>query len=479
MTRNHSHRPRAGSLASISRHTLVLVLLICAAGYVLFASWGPGTGTGAGAGAGREGRYQPVRPGAGRLSSSSGPARLLDVLYPAVPDSESSERLWIPRTQKALRALLLCMDRGTCGRNQEKVVILQSMYFFKNMGGDNGGEEIWCVRAAMLALTNLGYTVVYTQTMAEAAQTYRMIPELVKMLMVDEWQAFACWKDGSQCRKTAQNPTGIPAHKIFSFCYWPHPRNPLGAKWVLSPEPYHLDPGSPNTTYLGYSIEHACAATPFVPAAARPNQAWILAKLLAYLAPGQAPWTAGDYDAAARLTGVQWALGAGPGEDGKAPPPGVQLPATYVNHGRSTKDVFMRRIAQSRVLVGVGRPILSPTPWDALCLGVPFIHPLDGWDADNPDDSTRWHGQHQFVGMLGKPYVYSVRRGDHAGFVHAMQEALSHPIGRYVPDRMRISAVEERLEAIVDHDWAEEERRQAEWCHEPCGCAKPRECSLP
>ncbi|KAJ6534581.1 hypothetical protein DFH09DRAFT_1284101 [Mycena vulgaris] len=441
--------PRAGSLASISCHTLVLVLLICAAGYVLFASWGPETG----AGAGREGRYQPVRAGAGagagRLSSASGPARLLDVLYPDVPDSESSERLWIPRTQKALRALFLCMDRGNCGRNQEKVIILQSMYFFKNMGGDNGGEEIWA----------------NSTTMAEAAQTYRMIPELVKMLM-----------DGSQCRKTAQNPTGIPAHKIFSFCYWPHPRNPLGAKWVLSPEPYHLDPGGPNTTYLGYSIEHACAATPFVPAVARPNQAWILAKLLSYLAPGQTPWTAGDYDAAARLTGVQWVLGAGAGEDGKEPPPGVQLPATYVNHGRSTKDVFMRRIAQSRVLVGVGKPILSPTPWDALCLGVSFIHPLDVWDAENPDDSTRWHGQHQFVGMLGKPYVYSVRRGDHTGFVRAMQEALSHPIASYVPDRMRISAVEERLEAIVDHDWAEEERRQAEWCHAPCG---PNSTALP
>ncbi|KAJ7117568.1 hypothetical protein C8R44DRAFT_626624, partial [Mycena epipterygia] len=224
---------------------------------------------------------------------------------------------------------------------------------------------------------------------------------------------------------------------------------------------------------LGYSIEHACALTEFVPVASRPNQAWILAKLLSYFSPEKTPpWTAENYDAAAKLTSVQYALGARIDEGQTEAPPGLVLPTEYVNHGKAEKAVFMSRLAQSKVLIGIGNPIASPTPWDALCLGVPFINPLDNWNRDHPEDSTKWHGQHSFLSMLGKPYIYNVRRGDHESFVHAIQEALANPIGPCVPERMRISVVERRLDEIVNHDW-EAERKQAEWCHEPCGCATP------
>ncbi|KAJ6529997.1 hypothetical protein DFH09DRAFT_1044959 [Mycena vulgaris] len=428
-------------------------------GYVFFAS-SPGT------------RDQLGRASAG-LANFSKPtgssSRLVDLFYPDVLESlEADERTaspWKARTRKALRALLLCIDRDSCGTNQEKVIIVESTYFMANMIGHIGGEEIWC----MLAMKNLGYTVLYADGMAEAAQTYRMVPDLVKMVIVNDWDAFACWKDISRCRKTAENPTGIPVHKMFSFYFWPFPNHPLGSKWVLSPEPYALEPGTnKNTTYLGYSIEHACALTKFVPGESRPNQAWILAKLLSYLAPEKTPWASEAYDEASNLTDVRYALGAGLGDGQKEPSPGLQLPAKYTNHGRMPKDVFMGRLAQSRLLIGVGNPIVSPTPWDALCLGVPFVNPLDQWDENNPEDTTKWHGQHAFLSMLGKPYVYNVRQGDHAGFVAAIREAISHPIGPYIPERMSISSVMKRLDEIVNHDWEEEARKQAEWCPEPC-----------
>lgn len=44
---------------------------------------------------------------------------------------------------------------------------------------------------------------------------------------------------------------------------------------------------------------------------------------------------------------------------------------------------------------------------------------------------------------------------------------------RYIPDRMRMSAVEKRLAEIVDNDWEAEEKRQAEWCDQLCGCLRP------
>ncbi|KAJ6581960.1 hypothetical protein B0H19DRAFT_1252116 [Mycena capillaripes] len=162
----------------------------------------------------------------------------------------------------------------------------------------------------------------------------------------------------------------------------------------------------------------------------------MLAKLLSYLSPEKTPaWSAKDYDASTYLTGVQYALGAGLADGEAGSPPDLHLPAQ--DSIRSLTAGFS-----------------SPSPWDTLCLGVPF---MDGWDDGNPEDSTQWHGQHAFVSMLGKLYVYNVRTGP----------SVFKQIERYVPDRMR------RLEEIVDHDWAAEEKRQAEWFDEPCGYAKP------
>lgn len=91
----------------------------------------------------------------------------------------------------------------------------------------------------MLAMKNLGYTVLYAQGMVEAAQTYRMVPDLVKMVIVNDWEAFECWKDTSRCRKTAQNPTGIPAYKVSlslpPFRSSPAPRySPFTSGYLLS-----------------------------------------------------------------------------------------------------------------------------------------------------------------------------------------------------------------------------------------------------
>lgn len=55
---------------------------------------------------------------------------------------------------------------------------------------------------------------------------------------------------------------------------------------------------------------------------------------------------------------MQYALGAGLVDGQTEPPPNLQLPAAYVNRGRMEKAVFMRQLAQSRVLIGIGNPIV-------------------------------------------------------------------------------------------------------------------------
>lgn len=66
----------------------------------------------------------------------------------------------------------------------------------------------------MLAMKNLGYTVLHARDMEEATKTYQIFPNLVKMVLVNDWHAFDCWKETGWCLQSPQNPTGIPAYKV-------------------------------------------------------------------------------------------------------------------------------------------------------------------------------------------------------------------------------------------------------------------------
>jgi hypothetical protein len=66
----------------------------------------------------------------------------------------------------------------------------------------------------MLAMKNLGYTVLYAEDLVEAQMYYGVVPNLVKMVIVNDWHSFDCWRDTARCRQTVQNPFGIPPHKV-------------------------------------------------------------------------------------------------------------------------------------------------------------------------------------------------------------------------------------------------------------------------
>jgi hypothetical protein len=57
---------------------------------------------------------------------------------------------------------------------------------------------------------------------------------------------------------------------------------------------------------------------------------------------------------------------------------------------------------------------------------------------------------------LDPPYVYNVFKGDTEGLVQAVKDAVSHPIGSYVLESMRMSSVEKRLATILENDWESE-----------------------
>jgi hypothetical protein len=203
----------------------------------------------------------------------------------------------------------------------------------------------------------MGYTIVYAPypSLVHTIQFYKMFPDIVKLIFVDPGDASNCYKDRHGCVVSDSNPTGIPSWKVFSFGFWPGSQNPLGLKWTLSPENFSAE-GLSKTTYLGYSIEESCSQHPSVPHHERQNQAWILAKYLHYLTPKfKAAWSPADFDAVTAATGIRYALGSFVSDHPEAKP---VLPTTHVNYGRIDQSTYMQHLSKSRVLIGMGNPVM-------------------------------------------------------------------------------------------------------------------------
>lgn len=213
------------------------------------------------------------------------------------------------------------------------------------------------------ALKNMGYTYLYAEEMERTLQLYQLFPDLVKMVLMEDGWAIACFNDVLTCQKNGANPDGIPVWKVFAFYFWPHPNNPLGPRWTLAPEDYKTE-GAGTNNYLGYSVEPTCMAHSFIPHADRFDQAYILAKRHSYFAqqPSQA-WPLEFYDAAAEATGIGFIAGAMNDADEKPDldVPRV-LPASITNYGVLPQADFIDAVAHSRLLIGVGNPATYVAP---------------------------------------------------------------------------------------------------------------------
>jgi hypothetical protein len=125
-----------------------------------------------------------------------------------------------------------------------------------------------------------------------------------------------------------------------------------------------------NNTFLSYSIEPTCRLIPKStnrPARARP-QAYLLAKQETYFYPPRFSWTIPFLGELKSKMGIDIVVGMRNDNDTIR----EELDRAGIpNHGRLPKLDFYRKLGQSFVLVGVGQPRISPSPWDGLCMGVP------------------------------------------------------------------------------------------------------------
>ncbi|KAF7360328.1 hypothetical protein MVEN_00762300 [Mycena venus] len=352
---------------------------------------------------------------------------------------------WVSHNEIAMHALFRCLETSSCGQNQTKVVLLGWDAFLNEIEESHeGGEVIWS-RSTVRALKKLGYTYLYSPNNERTLQLYHVFRGLITAIFIEERETNACFND-PKCVLSSSNPSGIPVWKMFSCNWWTGAVGPLKNNWTLNPEDYRLEgKGYAPNMYLGYSVEPACSSRPFVPHSERKRQAYVLAKEMHYFEPDFRAWEPDFFDAAHEVSIIEFVSGVRGAATADFPLLGYMSPSDFYDE-----------LSRSLVLVGVGLPFASPTPYDALCFGVPFINPITEWDAAEPLNRDKWSVQHGMMKHLHPPYVYHVYKGDRNGFVNAIKEAVAHPIESFVLDRMKMKAVKERLGRILSKDWEAE-----------------------
>ncbi|KAI0036919.1 hypothetical protein K488DRAFT_75693 [Vararia minispora EC-137] len=353
-----------------------------------------------------------------------------------------------------------CVWSKTCSSNQV-LVILGSHHFSGALRGWIGGEAVWA-NSTRRALDNLGYTYVFAASNEHAVFLYKMFPSLVIAILMEADALDNCWADKWNCVKSGTNPDGIPIWKILAFYFWMDPRGPLGAQWTLSPEPY----GIGDNVYLGYNIENTCKSQNILPPHAREHRAYVMTKFLRFFKElHRRAWPPEFYADAVHTLGVRLVASIKYDEalDGSKLDFDEVLPRGVERLQQLGPMEFAEELMKSKVLIGIGQPEHSPTPYVALCVGIPFINPVNDadsnvgpqcqWDHGNPKDRSRWQAQHWPLRTLDPPYVYNVFRDDREGFLNAIRAALENPIDSFIPEHMRMRAVEARLKDILEKDY--------------------------
>ncbi|WRT65680.1 uncharacterized protein IL334_002625 [Kwoniella shivajii] len=436
--------------------------------------------TGSGSSIGEWKSWIGLSDGRDRQKESDKIRELINVFQDRFPkdDGKAARDLNKP----SLERLADCIASNTCGEGEETVVILASMHFNNAVMGKTSGEDIWA-RSSLEALHSLNYTLLYTFAPMDTLTLYQGLSDRVKTIIWESIELKKCMKrnetnwesleDGHSPGKWQNTTTGrfgcvrrtgyeegIPLEKSFTFHFWSGAENPLGAHFTLSPENYAMWNHGIGNHYLGYSIESRCKAITLP--SSKEHKGMALGKYSKYFNTSSTEWVWGKDDILNQVVNTM------PESDEKEK---FELIATIGHYEKSEvtedhvrfhemnnlgplpQDEWYQTLASSKFLVGVGKPKISPSPYDALCFGVPFINPVLSWNRTDPDDWTKWYSQHDGLRPYGPPFVYHVQKNNKEQLEEAMRLAIENPIDSFIPPPMTRTAVRDRHRALVETDW--------------------------
>lgn len=268
--------------------------------------------------------------------------------------------------------------------------MLASYRFANAEKGGTSGEEVWG-RSSIRAFRQLNHTILITWGHMDTLLVYQHLPDMIPAILWEGGEFKRCqmrnetnyleleamevespggWQKGKKaCMQAEDFPEGIPWWKSFMFHFWPMFQNPLGGQWVLAPEDYSwINDDVPEAHfYLGYSIEPRCLNTPTFKL--REHRALILAKNDDYFSDEKNLFRH-------KLAGVRDRVAPLVGADGESVPfdllstsgeqlePGMRretIEEGIMTIGRQPQMQWVEILARSKVLLGIGDPLLSPS----------------------------------------------------------------------------------------------------------------------
>ncbi|RSH82210.1 hypothetical protein EHS25_006143 [Saitozyma podzolica] len=384
---------------------------------------------------------------------------------------ESDDDKVVRWNQRELSEMYVCGARGTCAENQDKVVMFHTHWVMGTLFHKwSSGEGVW-VMSMIKAIRRLGYTVLLSNDSEEQEDwddllaVYRELGDRVVAVVIGE--ADRCFKRES-CVKHAGNPNGIPRWKVFRFSYFPHGMEDMTEAWMITAERNNVNPG--NHTYIGFSYEDEAKSRPHIPSSDRAHQALVHAKHAWYffMRPNELAWNDTFWQSASddpRLQGISF-RGTFDIDQAHGESTGWMAPGSIVsnitgvhNTGRIGPKGFHALVAESKIVIGLGNPVMSPSPYVALSMGTPYLNPIKGWDWQDPTNRDRWSTQHDHLARMDPPYVYNVHAGDYEGFVAAIKGAIENPPEPHILPDMTEVAVIDRVRKWLATDWEDEARK--------------------
>lgn len=249
----------------------------------------------------------------------------------------------------------------------------------------------------------------------------------------------------------------IPPHKLFVASVWgSRPGNEyfhtptnqeltynnLGHAWTVSSFQY------PGHTYMPFSVQFTCM-NKSDPQHVKEDRLFVLGKSAEFFYEPHAPPIESWRDII-EGTGLSITSAAAEG-DGKHH---WEIPDGVETMGHLSKVDFAAAMGKSRAMLAIGRPTISPSPYEALCQGTPVLMPYyRNKSADPWEIFSAAYSQHGPAIELGEPYVYAYRGGDVADLIRQAKKAAATPIEKYIPTEMTIDSLSHRILWYMYFDW--------------------------
>jgi hypothetical protein len=149
---------------------------------------------------------------------------------------------------------------------------------------------------------------------------------------------------------------------------WGNIQTPFGSRFLVSPNPRPRDKLS---HYVPYAIDGERIGQAFTPHAERPaGQIYVMGRETGYRVRKPLAWTLDDLRGLTSVTGGDLILGMSEEESVEGTEALRQSGLT--NLGKLGRPAFYHTLSRSSVLLGLGaHPAVSPTPYEALYLGIP------------------------------------------------------------------------------------------------------------